>query len=426
MLAASQRAWKFLIVAVFVLLVTAVYLQDSTFSTRSKEYFKDFLKTHGASEQSASDVDASFDEPGLNPSFDVPTNPPSELSGVDTDGTTPPVFEDDSGYAHDKTFFELDLQDYPLPSFDASKLRETPPHNYKGPGHSTYALLFTSRNSSIHDPYFLSTHEVIYRLLWKPKTRSKSHPVVIFVAPHITQEIRGSFEAVGAIVREVELLPFHPHTSDGHVLSHRFRDVFTKIRMWSETDFSKIAFIDSDAYPLVNVDALLDDKALVPDQICNPSLLSPEDVAHVDELCGYIFTGARDLGFHSMINAGVMVFTPNHAMYDVLLREMKNTSNFDPGYPEQAFLSYVFREHGPFPAGEISAAWNGDPKYQDEHGDLRILHAKLWILMGLSDHWADGLFMTTWKELLAFYEGEEFARLREMDQVVSEESMRGG
>ncbi|CAK4020626.1 Hypothetical predicted protein [Lecanosticta acicola] len=431
---ANQRGWRYLIVALLVLLVIAVYLQDSVFSTKSAEYVKDFLKTHASPDQTASAIDSSFDETELaQPSFDLPIDPPNEPPASSIDGTTPPAVEENTGYMPDKLFFELELDGFALPSFDTSKLRTLPPHNYKGQGHPTFAAFFLSRNSSLHDPYFLSTHQVIYRLLWKSDTKSATHPVVVFVAPFVPDEIRASFQAAGALVREVETIPFHPETApDGNLLAHRFRDVFTKLQMWSQTDFSRIAFLDSDAYPLVNIDALLDDQTLIPDQTCRAHLLQEEDVPHTDELCPYVFTGARDLGFSDMVNAGVMVLSPNTAMYTLLMRERQNTSNYDPGYPEQAFLSHIFRPDGPFPAGQISSAWNGDPKVKVDGGELYILHAKLWVI-GMGGHgggesqgegkaaWLDGMFSNTWEELRGFYEGEAFLKLREMDGVLVEE-----
>lgn len=425
-----QRGWKYFLFAIFVLIFIVVYLQDSGFSTRSREYIKDFLKTHGSGQQTASAIDSSYDEtelessleqPGFDP-LNIPTSHP-----LAPNPQSPAPVEDASGYQPDKTFFELDLVDYPLPKIDASKLRRVPAHNYKGPGHPTVATFYLSRDSSIYDPYFLSTQEVIYRLLWKPETKSSSHPVVVFVAPYVPDEIRSWFEAVGALVREVDTIAFHPaESSDGGLLAHRFRDVFTKLQMWSQTEFSRIAFLDGDAYPLENVDALLDDKSLVPDQTCHPELLQEEDVPYKDQICSYIFTGARDLTFGDMVNAGVMVLAPNMPMYNLLMRERHNTSNYDPGYPEQAFLSYVFRKDGPFPAGTISSAYNGDPKVKDDGGDLFILHAKLWVLMQGSQHWTDHLFMRTWNELVAFYDGEDFKVMRKMDEVKGEEAARIG
>ena len=71
-----------------------------------------------------------------------------------------------------------------------------------------FATFFATRSPSIFDPYFMSTVQNVYRILWDPRSRSNQYPMIVFVAPFVTQEQRDIFAAGGAIVRELDLVLF--------------------------------------------------------------------------------------------------------------------------------------------------------------------------------------------------------------------------
>jgi len=421
----DKRTWRF-----YALWTGAVFLVIILFfhgtSPQSREYIKN-LMNRPETEVSAEDA---FEDPlaiDLVESPPEPEEPAPTTHFIETPTATSadrpadahaptPVPSDAAdqgpGYMPDKVFFEYEVP-YVMPSYDLEKLVTLAPHNYRGPGHKTFATFFLSRNESLHDPYYIATHQVVYRLLWNEESKSHRHPVVVFVAPFVTQEQRMHFRAAGAIVREVAQLPFVPNAATTNQVAHRLRDVFSKLEMWNQTDFTRIAYLDSDAFPLVNVDALLGTE-ISPDQKCKPELLKDEDRAMMSEnICDYVFTGIRD-GVLPMMNAGVMVLRPNEAMHNVLVREYHHQENFNNGFVEQALLAYVFREDGPFPPNFISDAWNGDPQVKDDGRELYILHAKLWAWL-FPDHWALPIFGDTWKSLKAYYESEEFMKMREQD-----------
>lgn len=76
----------------------------------------------------------------------------------------------EDGFLHYKVFFQEDLK-LPNPSFDSKKLSQYRPVNYQGPGRPTFAAYMSTRNSSIHDPYFCGAQQLAYRLLWDPRSR---------------------------------------------------------------------------------------------------------------------------------------------------------------------------------------------------------------------------------------------------------------
>lgn len=78
------------------------------------------------------------------------------------------------------------------------------------------------------------------------------HTMTVFVALIISEEQRGYFRAAGAVAKETALRSFVPKQSGP---AGPPNDMFSKLEMWRQTEFSKITYLDSDAFPLVNVDA---------------------------------------------------------------------------------------------------------------------------------------------------------------------------
>lgn len=304
--------------------------------------------------------------------------------------------------------FQLDMPWYKLPQLTAAQI-EAAPRYWQGAGHETYATFYATRNASDSDPYFLATQQVVYRVLWDPQSKTEKHPMTVFVAPFITEEHRDYFRAAGAIVRELAVREFTPLTNGS---AGRLRDMFTKLEMWSQTDYSKILYLDSDAFPLTNVDEVFD---MAPVQQCKQELLPPEDVPRVDEICPYVFTGYADF---KGVNAGVMVFSPNKFMHERLIRESLNQSQFDNGYMEQALLNVAFQPDGPFPPSYIDHAYNGGVNTLMRGDPLYIVHHKLWVTkLDPPDAWYYNTFNTTWLEMLDFYRSSAFIKERQRDNA---------
>jgi len=317
----------------------------------------------------------------------------------------------ETGYDFDKWFFQFDL-DLPNPEFPSAELKHFPAHNWQGPGRPAYATFFATRSPSLQDPYFLATQQGVFRLLWDPASKSEKYPVVVFVAPFVTQDQRDMFAAAGAIVRELPLVPFHPKESpNGGGVAGRLMDMFSKLEMWRHTDFSQIAYMDSDAFALENIDHLFD---IAKPQRCIPELMDPKYASQIDALCEYTFAGKPERP--TMVNAGVMVIQPNQAMHDMLIAESHNTSNYEQGMMEQSFVNYIFRPDGPFPPHHLDSAWNGFPSVVAEGGELFVLHAKIWFKTGPSDAWSFESWQNKWREMVELYGSEEFLEMREQDR----------
>lgn len=343
-----------------------------------------------------------------------PVPPTSSTSG--TGGSSDDGSGDDSAFNEVKFAFQEDLVEYRIPKMNIAGLKQYAPHNDHGLGQFAYATYLSTRNNSVHDPYFLSAQQLVYRLLWDPKSRSAFHPVIVFVAPFIPQEQRDILAAQGAIVRELDLVPWDPPPSeDGSMFPFaRWKDLFSKLNIWGQTDFSRIVFLDLDAFPVQNLDSIFED-SVAPRQHCKPELLPAEDKAHEREICDYVFAGA---GLWDGINVGVVVLEPNRYMHERLLRESQDTTKFDNKMAEQAFLNYAFGKTGPFPPHEIGREWNGYYPQEGEAGLLKVVHEKLWIFGDLTG-WTKNIFHDGWDEILALYESPQFELLRKQDGPVS-------
>lgn len=326
--------------------------------------------------------------------------------------------EDDNAYNSKVWWFQKDLDGFPLPEFNnITKLHNYPPHNYRGAGQKAYATFFATRNGTEKDPYFIAAQQFVYRMLWDPEKKSAKHPVIVFVPPFITTEQRQYFSAAGAIVRELNLREFEPNKGG---LPERLQDMFTKLELWRQTDFSQIFYIDSDAIPYANLDDIFD----FPVQTCIKERLSPEDSVFAASICNYNFAAWPET-VGEQLNAGVMLLKPNRAMYRRLVRDSKVRTGWKEDSLEQAFLDYEFADNTPFPAIRLPREWNGGVDMKNASGyNFRIVHTKVWSLTYGEFAWASGEFNKTWDDMRSFYASEEFERQRDEDRRLAFEQLQ--
>lgn len=318
--------------------------------------------------------------------------------------------KEESGFNELVFSFQNDLTQYEQPR-DLGSYAQLPPKNLDpsakdhGP---TFATYLSTRNSSVFDPYFLATEHLVYRTLWKPESETrKGYPFTVFVAPFIPQAQRHLLAGAGANVVELPLIGWKPTVS----IWARWRDLFSKLHMWAQTQFSLIAFLDSDAFPLRPLDDIFD---VSKPQRCKQQLLTnKEDQRKEEEICDYVFAGVRMM-YIEEINVGVTVFNPNKAMHSRLVRESSDPNNFDNNMAEQAFLNKYFGKDSAFPTQFIPREYNGFFATREEEHSLKVIHEKLWAFTGAAD-WAEGIFEKTHAEMLRFYESSDFRARRKSE-----------
>ncbi|KAG5930836.1 hypothetical protein E4U60_006763 [Claviceps pazoutovae] len=287
-----------------------------------------------------------------------------------------------------------------------------------------FATLYCSRDPDPRGPYFESTQSIVWRLLWSDY-RSK-YPVIVFVCPFIPDSNRRVLMGQGAIVKEIDLLD--NIVPDEAIPTKRWIDVLSKLNLWRETDWHKIAFLDSDAFPIRNIDEIFD---LVPEQQCDKDALDAQDGAVVgntkggEEMCNYVYAGVAQFSIDN-INAGMLVLKPNLGMHAKLLRAARKTEDYDMADMEQGVLKSknAFAADGPFPVYRLPAIWNALPEYYIKYmaedagaseGPIRILHVKMWNrlwgswnnLTHLNDMWD-----IDWMKMSRFFDSDDFVRAR--------------
>jgi inositol 3-alpha-galactosyltransferase len=306
----------------------------------------------------------------------------------------------------------------PIPRRDFASLAKYPAHNIEEPSKNVFATFYCSRQPDLRGPYFEATQSIIWRLLWS-EYRSK-YPLIVFVCPFIPYRNRRIFEGQGAIVKEIELLD--DIIPDEAIATKRWIDVLSKLNIWRETDWQMITFLDSDAFPVRNIDDIFN---LVPIQRCKEDELSPEDKAVVqngfggDDMCNYIYAGVSHFN-EDNVNAGMLVLKPNLDMHRKLIKAARRTDDYDIKEMEQGILrsKNAFDFDGPFPVNRLPKVWNGLPEYYMQYrdkglesvdGPVRILHAKWWNrlwgqwnnLTELNDQWD-----LDWMKMCRFYDEE--------------------
>lgn len=306
----------------------------------------------------------------------------------------------------------------PVPRFNFASVSQYPAHNIKEPVKHAFATMYCTRKPDTRDPYFEATQSLIWRILWS-EYRSK-FPIVVFVCPFIDEKFRRILRGQGALVKEIDLLD--DIVPDKKLYHPRWMDVLSKLHIWKETEWERIVFLDSDAFPITNIDDVFD---LMPVQRCKKELLGPEDKAVVDsdkgeDMCNYVYAGVWQT-VPSQINAGMLVIKPNLQMHAKLVKAARSTGDYDIRDMEQGVLrsKNAFAADGPFPVNSISPVWNGLPEYYSKYlregleskvGPMKILHVKMWNrLWGVSTNLTqlNDMWDLDWMKMCRFYDSDE-------------------
>lgn len=317
-----------------------------------------------------------------------------------------------TGFHPDFTF-QQNLDDVELPFNTLQSFSKHAPLHYGDeiPKTFAYATFMSTHNPSIKDPYYLAIHSVVHRVLWSAQSRTQEkYPFIVFVAEYVTQEQRDLLAGAGAIIRELPPLDWHCNKEN---FQARWTDLFAKLHMWAHTDFQRLLFLDADAFPLSNIDDMFE---LAPVQQCIEHKVQLDDfLPDQSKVCEpYIFAGVpqdSDLNhpLYPNINVGSMVFTPSARMHTRLLQNYLKYDYYDCAMAEQAFLNWQFSHNGAFPSTLLERKWGAFFPQKDEEGKLKVLHQKIW---SIGDEWMKKEWVRGMDELVTWYNGEEFKKVR--------------
>uniref|UniRef100_A0A914V9Y4 glycogenin glucosyltransferase n=1 Tax=Plectus sambesii TaxID=2011161 RepID=A0A914V9Y4_9BILA len=143
------------------------------------------------------------------------------------------------------------------------------------------------------DSFLLGTRVLGYALRRVNATR----PFMVLCTTDVSQASMDRLRLDGFIVHKTT--PLHTPYKATHVLN---KYQYTKIRLWTYTDYAKIIHIDADCLPMVNVDELFD--------------------------CGHFCAVMR----HSdMFNSGVFTLVPDQTVYEDMMNKRTELESYDGG-----------------------------------------------------------------------------------------------
>ena len=307
------------------------------------------------------------------------------------------------------------LIDTPQPRRNFYKLAGYAAHNSDNEDKYTYATMLCTPVPDERDPFWAATQSLVWRILWSDwKSR---YPITVFTCPSTPRWQKQTLLGMGARVEAIELIETH---ADLHL--PRWRDQLAKLNLWKHIEFKKIVFLDSDAFPIDNIDDLFN----VQPRQC----LSGER-----ETCEYLFAGAEMSDTDHDLNGGVFVMSPSLEWHRKLLSSVMRTAEYDSRTAEQGLLDspLAFGLKGTHPRETLPQTYNADKEFYERNrfvyndSSIRVLHCKMW--SPLSTLWAPEMSVrwdVDWMTMSRFYDdpGFEFARrngrLKSYFEVVAE------
>ncbi|ORX56560.1 nucleotide-diphospho-sugar transferase [Piromyces finnis] len=233
--------------------------------------------------------------------------------------------------------------------------------------------MLTSEGEQV-DNYYMYTSAVVYRLLHKEETRIKRNDidVIVMVTEDVADwKLRG-LHNLGAIIKRVNKI-----TLDIKNINERWRNCYTKLRMFGMTEYDTIIYLDADLYIKKNVDELFD----LANDIRNTTGRNDFFGAVTDSPIKINYNNRERKG---MLNAGIMILTPEIALYNDLIELAPKIELYDKRFMEQGLLSYYYSDTNNLfnrtryhLDPRYNAQWLSDSVFNEYYDKVYIIHQKL-------------------------------------------------
>jgi alpha-N-acetylglucosamine transferase len=256
--------------------------------------------------------------------------------------------------------------------------------SFRGPKYA-YATILTGYDGPDSDKYFTAVMLLAYQLLHDPLTSSKTGlPFVILITEDVPGDKREKMNQIGAKVIQVD----SPDRDWIKPKWERWNGVMAKLKLWTLTDYEKVAFLDADTVLFHSLDDIFMDSV----SMIEETKSTTEDANSIPE--HYLLAGIHDWYVESFlkpppgkefyepknyINAGFMTLAPSLDMYEYLLSLLDQPDKFDTSYPEQNLINYAYRTDGPMPWKGLNSSWNSITALGQKYPvDVLSLHHKWW------------------------------------------------
>jgi len=238
------------------------------------------------------------------------------------------------------------------------------------------------------DRYFIATRMLGYQLMHAPATSTNtSIPFHVIVPPSMRQSKREQLRRDGAVVTEVELI--EPARWMDNITAPRYRNQFTKLRIFEMEEWDRILYIDSDMLVTRRLDRIFHEVEATTLQYNQNKTLEIKD-DETEQPCSYLMAPAGDLHSYKHdwpppaigeLNGGFFLIKPSKELFKYYMSIMKLPMRFRAQYAEQALLNYAHRPGGNLPFKQLHYRWNcllpNANDFEEAHRAATI-HEKWW------------------------------------------------
>lgn len=235
------------------------------------------------------------------------------------------------------------------------------------------------------------------------------YPLVILYTPSLPASLLPALKReaslTNAVLQPIEmLLP----KEQGTLIAERFRDTWTKLRVFEMLEWERVCFLDADMLVFRNMDEIFDTKlpshpegtGIAANHVCVCNLdrdkWAPEDWN--EENCAFrgrshpqalinpppVPKTGEGKQTHTLLNSGLFLFEPSHETWEKML-DFLNTSPLlkDYLFPDQDFLADFFRDRWTSVGWQYNALktwryWHPEIWRDEEVRNLHYIVDKPW------------------------------------------------
>lgn len=242
------------------------------------------------------------------------------------------------------------------------------------------------------DPYYTNARMLTYQLLHASETRcDPPFPFLVLCTTSVSVDKKDRLRRDGATIIEVSDVPLSWWIKTGVT---RWKDQFTKLRLFKLVQFSRILFIDADTLLTGPIFSIFSEPGFAEPMKVNFSLTTQIKSDEAPLPAEFFFAARPDnayagershtyppvySGDSTPFSAGFWIAAPSKELFDYFMSVMRHWRRFDPHTMEQSLLNYAFRHEGPMPWKQISQKWSATwPNEADIRAGVVGLHEKAW------------------------------------------------
>ena len=200
----------------------------------------------------------------------------------------------------------------------------------------------------------------------QPEIRSNtSIPFIVVSSSEVSEWKRARLERDGAKVVVVDIV----EDPDWMITSwlqkgQDYRGHLTKLRIFQQTDYEKILYMDADNFITRRLDAIFEDEGT---KIQKPKLDEDTKKETAPLPSSFLLAGQPQQtewlhnwppdASQNWMSSCFMVFQPSLEIFDYYVSIMQRNNSYDIRYPDQNLLNYAHRRDGPMPWTNVYYKW---------------------------------------------------------------------